>query len=131
MEKENLVGATNATMGGMSIISSYNICHSVCTSAIALLSLFGIFVTGMPLFFLTKYQIYFWTFGIAILALAIALYFWKGKCISKHMILANAGLLFAGFPFAKNYFTFFMAAGLAIVISAIALYFVERRHKHG
>lgn len=127
IKKETAISATNATMGGMSIFSSYNVCHSACTAAIAVLSLFGVFVTGMPLFFLTKYQIYFWTIGIAMLIVATVLYFKMNKCISKHILLANFGLLFAGFPFAKNYFTFFMIAGFAITIFAIALYFAERK----
>ena len=75
------VGVVNAATGGMSIISSYNICHSVCTASIALLSFFGIFITGMPLFFLTQYQLYFWAIGIAMLITATALYFKMGKCI--------------------------------------------------
>ena len=126
MRKEGTIGVVNAATGGMSIISSYNICHSVCTAAIAMLAFFGIFITGMPLFFLTQYQLYFWAIGIAMLTIATVLYFKMGKCISKHMLIANAGLLLAGFPFAKNYFAVFMVAGLAVVISAIALYFAER-----
>ena len=126
MNKESAIGVANAATGGMSIISSYNICHSVCTAAIAMLAFFGVFITGMPLFFLTRYQLYFWAIGITMLIIATVLYFRMGKCISKHMLLANAGLLLAGFPFAKGYFAVFMVAGLAVVISAIALYFAER-----
>ncbi len=126
LKKEAAINATNATMGGMSIISSYNVCHSVCTVAIAVLSLFGIAVSGMPLFFLTQYQAYFWGIGMVFLAVAVTLYFWRGPCISKHMILANAGLLFAGFPFAKSYFMLFMVAGFAVVAAAVALYLAER-----
>ena len=42
------------------------------------------------------------------------------------MLIANAGLLLAGFPFAKGYFAVFMVAGLAVVATAVALYLAER-----
>ncbi|MBI4095820.1 MAG: hypothetical protein HY438_03105 [DPANN group archaeon] len=118
--------AANAAVGGMGIISSYNVCHSLCMGIIAVLSVFGIFITGMPLFFLTKYQLYFWTFGIIILAVAVGLYFWKGPCISKKMIAANGGLLLAGFPFARGYEFIFMVIGFGIVLIIVLMYLFER-----
>ena len=127
MKKETVMGATNATMGGMSVISSYNVCHSLCIGVIALLSFFGIIVAGFPLAFLIPYQIYFWIFGILILIIALALYKIKGPCISKHIILANFGLLFAGIPFLQNYSLLFLIIGFTIAISAIALYFAARK----
>lgn len=118
--------AANAAVGGMGIISSYNVCHSLCMGIIAVLSFFGIFITGMPLLFLTKYQLYFWTFGIIILAIAAGLYFWKGPCISKKMIVANGGLLLAGFPFARGYDFVFIVIGFGIVLVTILVYLFER-----
>jgi len=126
MGKEKLLGPANGIFGGMSIISSYNVCHSVCMSLISVLTFFGIAVAGMPLAFLTPYQIYFWTFGIVILAIALILHKIKGPCISKHMILANSGLLLAGIPFANKFYKLFLMFGFAIVAIAIAWWANER-----
>ncbi len=126
MKKETAIGAANATMGGMSIFSSYNVCHSACMALIAGLSAIGIVVSGMPLAFLIPYQIYFWIFGIAIFAVGAALYFRMGKCISSKMLVANFGLLFAGFPFAGNSYLIFMIVGFAIIITVILVYLFER-----
>ncbi len=143
-KKTKAIGAANVTMGGLSIFSSYNVCHSACMALIAGLSAIGIVVSGMPLAFLIPYQLYFWIFGIIILAVGTALYFKMGKCISQtqaeqssagpsktrgfawEMLVANAGLLFAGFPFAGNSYLIFMILGFAIVITVILVYLFER-----
>ncbi len=124
------IAAANAAVSSMSIISSYNICHSLCMSVIALLSVFGIIVAGMPLAFLTQYQIYFWLIGSVILAVAVGLYIWKGPCMSPKLLAANAGLLLAGFPFAGRFYAVFMLTGFAIVITTIIIYLKERA-EHG
>ncbi len=125
-KKAKTITAANAAMGGLSIFSSYNVCHSACMALIAGLSAIGIMVSGMPLAFLIPYQIYFWIFGIIILAVGTTLYVKMGKCISGKMLVANAGLLFAGFPFAGNSYLLFMILGFAIVITVILVYLFER-----
>jgi len=129
MKQEKLIPVSNSLFGGMSVLSSYNVCHSVCMGIIAALSFFGIAVAGFPLAFLIPYQIYFWTFGIAILAIALILYKIKGPCISKHMILANSGLLLAGVPFLQNFSAFFLVAGAVIALGAIILWWREKYGK--
>ena len=123
------IAAANAAVGGMSIVSSYNVCHSLCMSVIALLSVFGIIVTGMPLAFLTQYQIYFWSIGVGVLAVAAGLYFWKGQCMSPKLLAANAGLLLAGFPFAGEFYAAFMLVGFAVVVAIIIIYLKERMER--
>lgn len=130
MKRESVITASNGIFGGMSVISSYNVCHSLCMGIISVLTFFGIAVVGFPLAFLIPYQIYFWIFGITILAIALSLYRIKGPCISKHMILANSGLLLAGVPFLQDFSVFFLVTGGFIVTAAITLYFMERRN-HG
>jgi len=144
--KDKVISATGSLSGGMSILSSYNVCHSICMGVIAALSVFGVAVAGFPLAFLLPYQPYFWAIGIAILVVALILYTQakhslavpsgtgsareiKGPCISKHMILANAGLLVSGIPFAKSQFSSYLllTIGLVIVAAAIALYLKEAK----
>lgn len=129
IKKEKLVTATGSLSGGLSILSSYNVCHSICMGVIAMLSVFGIAVAGFPLAFLLPYQIYFWIIGIAILAVALILYKIKGSCISKHMILANAGLLISGIPLTKSQFSSYLllTIGMIIVAIAVALYLKEKK----
>ena len=41
--------------------------------------------------------------GMIFLGVSFVLLYLKGNCISKKMIVANGGLLLAGFPFARGY----------------------------
>src|SRR3989338_3695526 len=93
--KERLIGATGTVSGAASILGSWQVCHSVCLGIISMLSMIGIVVVGMPLLFLTKLAIPFWTLAVILLAVALWMYFTK-KCISRNLLLINSGLLVAG-----------------------------------
>ena len=97
--KEKIVEAGSALSAGTSILGSYQLCHSLCMSAIALLSIIGITVTGMPLLFLTKVAVPFWIAGVSLLVIMLMLWQYKILHFSSKLVLANAGLLVAGIPF--------------------------------
>ena len=96
--KERSIGTTGSISGAASILGSWQICHNVCLGLIALLSVIGITVAGMPLLFLTKLAIPLWT--VAVILLGITTWFFiKKKCISGKLIIINSGLIIAGIPF--------------------------------
>jgi len=97
--KEKLVGATGSISGVASVLGSWQVCHSACLGLIALLSVIGITIVGMPLVFLTSVAVPFWIAAFILLLITIVVYFKKG-CISKNLILINSGLIIAGVPFA-------------------------------
>ena len=120
--KERIVGATGSATGVTSILGSWQICHNVCLGIIALLGIIGITVVGMPLAFLTKLAIPFWSVAFILLLVIIALYI-KKKCISKNLIILNSGLIIAGIPFQplQKFIVFFWITGGMLVLLAISL----------
>ena len=96
--KEKAIGATGSISGAASILGSWQICHSVCLGLIALLSIIGITVTGMPLLFLTKVAVPLWSIAVLLLIVVMIMYKTR-KCISKNLIIFNSGLIIAGTPF--------------------------------
>ena len=120
--KERIVGVTGSATGVTSILGSWQICHNVCLGIIALLGIIGITVVGMPLAFLTKLAIPFWSVAFILLLIIIALYF-KKKCISKNLIILNSGLIIAGIPFQplQKFIVFFWITGGMLVLLAISL----------
>ena len=96
--KEKIIGTTGSISGAASILGSWQICHNICLGIIALLAILGITVVGMPLLFLTKLAIPFWTIAFVLLLIIIGIYI-KKKCISKNLIMFNSGLIIAGIPF--------------------------------
>lgn len=94
---------------------------------IFLLSLVGITITGMPLLFLTKIAIPLWTIAVLLLVVTVILYQTK-KCISKNLIILNAGLIIAGTPFKslQGYSIFFWIVGGSISLAAILLFVKDR-----
>jgi len=127
--KEKLVSAGSGVCGGMSILGSYQLCHNICIGIIALLTLFGITVTGMPLMFLTKVALPFWIAALALLVISLVLVFGFNMRLSKKMILANSGLIVAGTPFAQNYQIFFWIAGGILVAISIFWAFLGRKRR--
>ncbi len=104
VQKENAVqgkavSGMNAAAGGMGIISAHNVCHAICEGLVGFAAVFGITGIGMPLAFLTDYNIYFWAMAFAFLLIGLVLLVSK-KCISKNMMLFNGGIVLAGVPFA-------------------------------
>ncbi len=130
-ETTKIVEATGTISGAASILGSWQVCHNICLGLIALLSVIGITITGMPLFFLTKVAVPIWI--IAVLLLGVTLYFYiMRKCISKALILLNSGLLIAGIPFqpVQIYILFFWVVGGVIALTGIILFISEKIHKN-
>src|SRR3989338_1607249 len=96
--KEKAIGATGSISGAASILGSWQICHSICLGLIALLSIVGITITGMPLLFLTKVAVPLWSIAVLLL-IAVMIMYKTRKCISKNLIMLNSGLIIAGTPF--------------------------------
>ncbi len=119
--KEKLTESAGTISGTASVLGSWQVCHSVCLGIIALLSIFGITVTGMPLLFLTKIARPVWIIAVLIFIAALLIYLRK-KCISRNLIIINAGLIIAGTPFFRNKFeAVFLIVGGAIVVFGIVL----------
>lgn len=122
------VGVVGGISGTGSIISAHNVCHALCLSVVAVLSVFGIAVSSTALMFLEDYQMLFWSMGIFFLALSLFLYFKFGKCISEKLILFNSGLLVMGIPFAslQSYQLLFWMVGGAISLGSVGMYLKDR-----
>ncbi len=112
---------TSAISGIMSFLGGYQVCHSICLGIIAMMSIIGITIIGMPLLFLTKVAVPFWIAAVLLLGITLLFYF-KKKCISKNLILFNAGIIIVGIPFQQlQKFTaiFWVIGGTLIIISVI------------
>src|SRR3989344_3585368 len=117
-------GAFSSSLSGaLSFLGGYQVCHNVCLGIIALLSLIGITIVGMPLLFLTKVAIPFWTAAVALFAITLALYFNK-KCISKNLLMLNSGIIIAGIPFkaVQDYLAIFWIIGGTLVVLSILIF---------
>ncbi len=128
--KEKLAGAAGSVSGVASILGSWQVCHSVCLGIIALLSVLGITIVGMPLAFLTKIAVPLWSIALALLIVTVWLYATR-KCISRNLIIFNAGLIIAGTPFqaVQRFAAVFWIVGGLIALTAIILFVRERLQK--
>src|SRR3989338_4532520 len=117
--KEKIIGAIGSISGITSIFGSWQVCHNICLGIVALLSVIGITITGMPLLFLTKVAVPFWIAAFVLLVVTIVIYL-KKKCISPKLIIFNSGLIIAGIPFQplqKFSKIFWVIGGLLAVLS--------------
>lgn len=123
-----VVGGMNAAAGGMGIISAHNVCHAICESLVGIAAVFGITGIGMPLAFLTDYNIYFWAMAFAFLLIGFALLISK-KCISKNMMMFNGGIVLIGAPFSvlSPVLPAFWLAGSGLVFLSIYNYAKGRK----
>lgn len=66
-----LLGLFGSGSAGVGALGAFGVCHSVCQAAIALLAVFGITLTGMPLFgFMQFAQRWAWAFiGLGVLSI--------------------------------------------------------------
>lgn len=133
MEKdigEKAIGVTGSVSGAASILGSWQVCHNICLGIVALLSVIGITVTGMPLEFLTRWAIPLWTTALALLGVSSLLYL-KKKCISKNLLIMNTGFIVAGIPFQslQKFSVFFWTFGGIVALAGIALLIKERKQK--
>ena len=121
--KERIIGVTGSASGITSILGSWQVCHNVCLGIIALLGIMGITIIGMPLLFLTKLAIPFWTVAFLLLLITIGLYI-KKKCISKNLIMFNSGLIIAGIPFQplQKFSIGFWIVGGTLAVTAMVIF---------
>jgi hypothetical protein len=124
--KERLVGATGSVSGVASILGSWQVCHNVCLGLIALLSIVGITLTGMPLSFLTKVAVPLWS--VAVILLGITFYLYKRLgCVSKGLLVLNTGLITAGVPFFEKFQLAFWVLGGIIAVYGIFLLITTKK----
>ena len=128
--KEKILGATGSISGIASVLGSWQICHNVCLGIIALLGILGITIVGMPLAFLTKLAVPFWTAAVVLLGITLVLYL-KMKCISNRLIMFNSGLIIAGVPFKplQPYSAIFWTIGGIIAATGIILFIKDKKFK--
>jgi len=129
--KEKIAAGTGSVSGAASVLGSWQVCHNVCLAIIALLSIIGITVTGMPLLFLTKVAVPLWLTAV-LLFLIVLIFYLKRKCISKNLILLNLGFILAGTPeiFIGSFQIFFwILGGFFIIFSIIG--FIKNKLKRG
>lgn len=135
MKKEKVVGALGSVSGLASFFGSWQVCHNVCLGIIALLSVVGITVTGMPLFFLTKVAVPFWIAAVVLLLVTIIIYTQK-PCISRNLIIFNSGLIISGVPFQplQKFSVWFWIIGGLVALTGIVLFvrdkIIHRRCRH-
>jgi len=131
MLKEKILGASGSLSGSLSFLGSYQVCHNACLALVAFLTFLGFTVAGMPLLFLTKVAIPFWTAAILLLTITIFLKYKKIINIPNKIILLNSGLIIAGVPFSQiqqfNYI--FWIIGGVLAASGIGWYFYDKIKK--
>ena len=129
--KNKILGASGSLTGTLSFLGSYQVCHNACLALISILTILGFTVAGMPLLFLTKLAVPFWTLALALLATTIILKYGKNMQFSGKIILLNSGLIIAGIPFEQmqqfNYI--FWIFGGSLVAVSIGLYIYEKVEK--
>ena len=125
--KEKIIGATGSVSGVTSILGSWQVCHNICLGIVALLGILGITVIGMPLLFLTKLVVPFWSAAVVLLAITFV-FFIKKKCISKNLIILNSGLIIMGIPFQELqlFSPIFWVVGGLLVITSIFLFVKDK-----
>ena len=115
--------------GGLSFLGGWQVCHNLCLAVIALLSLIGISVAGMPLMFLTQYAIYFWSAAVVLLIPSIFMYLKNKACMSKNLILFNIGIVVFSIPFLQEVSLVFWFAGGLIIAFSLFSFFKNKRKK--
>lgn len=128
ISKDSLKGKALSTAGSVSgvtsFLGSYQVCHNLCVGLIALLSILGITVVGMPLLFLTKVAVYFWIAAVTLLVITILLKSTLMKGLSSKMLVFNFGLILIGVPFnsVNPFKPYFYLAGGIIALVAIGFF---------
>ena len=125
--KAKAASISSSVSGVMGFLGGYQVCHNICLGIIALLSVIGITLVGMPLLFLTKVAIPFWIAAFFLLMVSLVFYI-KSKCISKNLLLFNGGIIIAAAPFnsLKNFMIFFWIIGGTLVLISIVLFIRDK-----
>lgn len=126
--RERFLSLFSGLSGGLSFLGGWQVCHNLCLGIIALLSIIGITVVGMPLLFLTEYAIYFWSFAVILLILILFMYWKNRKCMSVKPILFNIGIVIASVPFAQmqSYQIAFWTIGGILIASSVWMFLKPR-----
>ena len=129
--REKSLSISSSVSGVMGFLGGYQVCHNLCLGIIALLSIIGITLVGMPLLFLTKVAIPFWI-AAAFLFIISLLFYLKSRCLSRNLLLFNGGIIIAGVPFnsMKNFLVFFWIIGGSIILISITLFIKDRMMKN-
>lgn len=127
--REKILGLGGSISGLASVMGSWQVCHNICLLLIAALSIIGISVNGMPLAFLTQFTVPLWVTAFALLIASVFLYVRK-RCISRELLIFNAGLITAGIPFSslQSFTSLFWAVGGTLAIFAVLL-FIKKKIK--
>jgi len=125
--KAKLVSISSSVSGVMGFLGGYQVCHNICLGIIALLSIIGITLVGMPLLFLTKVAVPFWIAAFFLLLVSLGFYI-RSKCLSKNLLLLNGGIIIAAVPFnsLKNFMIFFWIIGGTLVLISIVLFIRDK-----
>jgi len=123
-----LAAAAGSASGAASILGSWQVCHNVCLGLVAMLAVLGITVSGMPLAFLTTVALPIWWIAVALLALTSYLYLSR-RCISRGLIVLNAGLIIAGAPWLQSRLAVAWGMGGTVVAAGVYLLIADRRVK--
>ena len=116
--------------GSVSFLGGYQVCHNICLGIIAILSLFGIILTGMPLLLLQKVAVPCWIVAVILLVITLYFYFSK-KCISPVLIILNMGILIGSTPFSyfQKYYKILWIIGGFFIITGIILFITNKIKK--
>lgn len=129
--REKILGTAGSLTGSLGFLGGYQVCHNACMGLIAMLTFLGFTAAGMPLLFLTRLAVPFWTLALALLATTLILKYGKNMQFSGKIILLNLGLIIAGTPFQQlqqfNYL--FWIAGGSLVAFSVAWYIYEKLEK--
>lgn len=125
--KAKAASISSSVSGVMGFLGGYQVCHNICLGIIALLSIIGITLVGMPLLFLTKVAIPFWIAAFFLFLISLSFYI-KSRCISRNLLLFNGGIIIAGVPFnaLKDFLIFFWIIGGTIVLTSVVLFIKDR-----
>lgn len=130
VKKGKALTVTSSVSGIMGFLGGYQVCHNICLGIIALLSIIGITLVGMPLLFLTKVAIPFWIAAFSLFIISLFFYL-KSRCLSRNLLLFNGGIIIAAVPFnsLKNFLVFFWIIGGSIILISIVLSIRDRMMK--
>ncbi len=130
-KKKGYLSYFSSISGVSGVFSSYQVCHSICLGVIAVLSLIGISLTGMPLLFLQKLALPLWTVGLALFGIALLLYMRHKDCMPKNLLIFNSGAIITGIPFDSlaSFRKYFLVIGFGII--ALSIYLMIKRKLEG
>lgn len=119
-KKGRAMSAFTGLSGTLSFLGGWQVCHNICLGIIALLSVIGITVVGMPLLFLTQYTVYFWSLAVLILVPTVLMYWRNRKCMSVKLVMFNVGIVIASVPFVdmQPYQIVFWLIGGTLILGA-------------